>query len=210
MSESKCQKAKVTCNAKATQNANVKMQKFGSRGQKCKSLGSKSYVTLTANPTHNQIKSFYDISGSSQGSGNLDRSGSYDQQLTTFEEMFDIHWLNELYQNLNKRLEAKPRKMEIAKGTMQVLGLTFSNGSFSIPKVINLDISGSYERFGNLDRSDSSNQQLTVVQGWEATASPIQNQIKTEFYKTSGNSEISGNFDRSGSSDQQLTIVQGW
>ena len=49
MSESKCQKAKVTCNAKATQNANVKMQKFGSRGQKCKSLGSKSYVTLQNN-----------------------------------------------------------------------------------------------------------------------------------------------------------------
>ena len=46
MSESKCQKAKVTCKAKATQDANVKMQKFGSRGQKCKSLGSKSYVTL--------------------------------------------------------------------------------------------------------------------------------------------------------------------
>ena len=59
MSESKCQKAKVTCNAKATQDANVKMQKFGSRGQKCKSLGSKSYVTHWRNVALKFLKYIY-------------------------------------------------------------------------------------------------------------------------------------------------------
>ena len=49
--------------------------------------------------------------------------------------------------------------------------------------------------FKNLDRSGNSDQQLTIVRGWEATTNQTQNQILTKFPDTSGNPGISKGYD---------------